>query len=45
MKVSNLKKGFNAHKKDDSPLKEASITLPISGKKTFLFAWKDISHI
>jgi len=42
---SNLKKDFIANKKDNSPLKDASITLPISCKKTILVDWKDISHL
>ena len=44
--VSNFKRDFNSYVINENlSLKEASISLPISCKKTILVAWKDISHL
>ena len=44
--VSNFKRDFNSYVVNENlSLKEASISLPISCKKTILVAWKDISHL
>jgi two-component system LytT family response regulator len=44
--VSNFKRDLNSFAiKENVPPKEASISLPISCKKTILVAWKDISHL
>lgn len=43
--VSNFKREFNLFNAENLSLKEPSISLPISCKKTILVAWKDISHL
>lgn len=44
--VSSFKRDFNSCViKESLSLKDASISLPISCKKTILVAWKDISHL
>jgi DNA-binding LytR/AlgR family response regulator len=42
--VVNFKRDFNPFINESLSLKEPSISLPISCKKTILVAWKDISH-
>jgi two-component system, LytTR family, response regulator len=43
--VSNFTRDFNNYVKESINLREPSISLPISCKKTILVAWKDISHL
>lgn len=43
--VANFKREFNHFGTDARLLKEPSILLPISCKKTISVAWKDISHL
>jgi two-component system, LytTR family, response regulator len=43
--IANFKRDFNPFDIENLSLKEPSISLPISCKKTILVAWKDISHL
>jgi two-component system LytT family response regulator len=44
--VQNFQRDFNSFiVKENLSLREPSISLPISCKKTILVAWKDISHL
>ena len=43
--VTNFKRDYNNFGSDSRLLKEPSILLPISCKKTISVAWKDISHL